>query len=207
MERVGILALQGDVGSHAEALRALGVDARAVRRPGDLDPLDALILPGGESTAISLLLRSSGLDEPLRRRLDDGLPAFGTCAGMILLARHIRAGRPDQRPYGAIDVTVKRNAFGRQVQSFETDLDVTGLDRPFHAVFIRAPAVEEIGPGVEVLARVAATDGSEPAVLCRQGRVMVSAFHPELSGDTRLHELFLERAFAPVTPETSCATN
>lgn len=195
MRRVGVLALQGDIGEHAEVLRDLGVDPVAVRRPADLDRVDALVLPGGESTAISLLLRSSGLDEPLGQRLQDGLPAFGTCAGMILLSREIRDGRPDQVRYGAIDTVVRRNAFGRQVQSFETDLTVDGLDEPFHAVFIRAPAVDDAGPGVEVLARVPTADGREPAVLCRQGRVLVSAFHPELSGDGRLHSLFLDHAF------------
>lgn len=194
MERVGILALQGDFSEHADALRSLGVEPVAVRLPADLDRVEALVLPGGESTAISLLLQSSGLAQPLRRRLDVGLAAFGTCAGMILLSRQIRDGRPDQLRFGAIDTTVRRNAFGRQVQSFETDLEVAGLETPFHAVFIRAPAVEETGAGVEVLARVKAADGSEPAVLCRQGPVLVCSFHPELAGDPRLHQLFLETA-------------
>ncbi len=192
--RVGILALQGAVGEHTEAFRALQVDALPVRTPAHLDMVDMLVLPGGESTTMSLLLESSGLIGPLRERLDGGMPAFGTCAGMILLADDIRDGRPDQHQLGAIDITVRRNAFGRQVQSFETDLDVEGLDRPFHAVFIRAPAVERVGDGVEVLASVEGRDGAPRAVLCRRGPILVAAFHPELSGDPRLHELFLEGA-------------
>jgi pyridoxal 5'-phosphate synthase pdxT subunit len=193
VHRIGILALQGDIGEHAEVLRGLGFEPVAVRAPADLDPLDMLVLPGGESTAVSLLLGSSGLVEPLQKRLKAGLPVFGTCAGMILLAREIRDGRPDQHQLGAIDITVRRNAFGRQIHSFETDLDVEGLDRPVHAVFIRAPMVERVGEGVEVLAEVEVA-GARRAVVCRQGPVLVTAFHPELSADTRLHELFLEGA-------------
>ncbi|HEY4377678.1 MAG TPA: pyridoxal 5'-phosphate synthase glutaminase subunit PdxT, partial [Acidimicrobiales bacterium] len=156
---------------------------------------EALILPGGESTTISMLLESSGLAEPLAERLAAGLPTFGTCAGMILLAKTVLDGRADQRAYGAIDVTVRRNAFGRQVDSFEADLAVDGLDRgPFHAVFIRAPFVEAVGDGVEVLASV----GGHP-VLCRQGAVFVSAFHPELTADLRLHAAFLQ-SFTAATP-------
>ena len=198
--RIGILALQGAVEAHAQAFRALGVEAGAVRTPADLDPVDMLVLPGGESTTMSLLLESSGLTEPLRRRLDAGMPAFGTCAGMILLADDILDGRPDQVQFGAIDITVRRNAFGRQVDSFETELDVSGLDSPFHAVFIRAPVVERIGPGVEVLATVEGADGRPQPVLCRQGAILVAAFHPELSGDPRLHKVFLDGALrAPST--------
>ena len=192
--RVGILALQGAVDKHVEAFRSLGVEARPVRTRTDLDAVDMLVLPGGESTTMSLLLDSSGLIDPLLERLDDGMPAFGTCAGMILLADDIRDGRPDQLQLGAIDITVRRNAFGRQIQSFETDLEIDGLEHPFHAVFIRAPAVERVGEGVEVLARVEGTDGEERAVLCRRGPIMVAAFHPELSGDARLHRLFLDSA-------------
>ena len=192
--RVGILALQGAVDEHVEAFRSLGVEARPVRTRADLDSVDMLVLPGGESTTMSLLLDSSGLIEPLRERLESGMPAFGTCAGMILLADQIRDGRPDQHQLGAIDITVRRNAFGRQIQSFETELDVEGLDRPFHAVFIRAPAVERVGDGVEVLAEVEGSDGTRRAVLCRRGPILVAAFHPELSGDPRLHEVFLEGA-------------
>ncbi len=194
MHRVGILALQGDVREHEQALHALGVTPVAVRVPADLDSVGMIVIPGGESTTISMLLRSSALMEPLRARLREGLPAFGTCAGMILLADDIEGGRPDQVQLSAIDITVRRNAFGRQVQSFETDLEIDGLGQPFHAVFIRAPAVERVGPGVEVLARVAGPDGTLKPVLCRRGTILVAAFHPELSGDPRLHELFLEGA-------------
>lgn len=184
--KVGLLALQGAIGPHADALASLGVATVEVRTPVHLDEVDALVVPGGESTTMSKLLVTSGLDEPLRQRLADGLPAFGTCAGMIVLAGAVLDGRADQRSFGAIDITVRRNAFGRQVDSFEADLDVDGLDNPFHAVFIRAPFVEAAGPSVEVLATV---DGHP--VLCRQGRVLVSAFHPELTPDARLHRLFL----------------
>ncbi|MCU1369462.1 MAG: glutamine amidotransferase [Ilumatobacteraceae bacterium] len=186
---VGLLALQGAIGPHADALRALGATPVEVRTPDQLAAVDALIIPGGESTTMSKLLDTSGLAQPLRDRLADGLPTFGTCAGMIVLARTVLDGRADQNSYDGIDVTVRRNAFGRQVDSFEADLAIDGLDTPFHAVFIRAPFVEEVGEGVEVLASV---DGHP--VLCRQGRVMVSAFHPELTGDLRLHEQFLQLA-------------
>ena len=186
--KVGVLALQGDVREHAAALDAAGADAVAVRRPDDLAALDAIVLPGGESTTMSLLLQSSNLFEPLAERLADGLPALGTCAGMILLAADVLDGRPDQRSFGAIDVGVRRNGFGRQVDSFEADLDIAGVPGgPVPAVFIRAPYVERVGDGVEVLADV---DGRP--VVCRQGAVLVTSFHPELTDDVRLHRLFLE---------------
>ena len=185
--RVGVLALQGASAAHADALRRLGAEAVEVRTPAQLDGVDGVVLPGGESTTISFLLDSNELREPLAERLADGLPAFGTCAGMILLATDVLDGRPDQRSFGVIDLAVRRNAFGRQLDSFEADLDVTGLDEPFHAVFIRAPGVEATGEGVEVLAEV---DGQ--AVLCRQGAIMVSSFHPELTDDLRLHQMFLD---------------
>jgi 5'-phosphate synthase pdxT subunit len=185
--KVGVLALQGATRPHRGVLEALGAEAVEVRTPADLAGVDAVIVPGGESTTISMLLDSSGLREPLAERLDGGLPAFGTCAGMILLASEVLDGRPDQRSLGTVDITVRRNAFGRQNESFEADLDVVGLDGPFHAVFIRAPFVERAGEGVEVLATV---DGHP--VLCRSGRVLVSSFHPELGDDLRLHTLFLE---------------
>jgi len=187
--KVGVLALQGDVAEHASALTDCGAHVVEVRSPGQLAGLDGLVLPGGESTTISKLLELAGLFEPLAERLAEGMPAFGTCAGMILLAVGVVDGRPDQRSFGAIDIGVRRNAFGRQVRSFEASLDVDGIGggAPFDAVFIRAPVVERVGPGVEVLAGV---DGRP--VLCRQGPVLVSAFHPELSEDTRLHRLFLD---------------
>ena len=190
MAKIGVLALQGDVGEHLAALSELGADAIAIKQPEALDAVDALVLPGGESTTMSLLLESSALFDPIAARLADGMPAFGTCAGMILLATDVLDGRPDQRFFGAIDITVRRNAFGRQVDSFETALAVTGVvdpDRGVDAVFIRAPFVERAGDGVEVLATV---DGHP--VLCRQGNVLVAAFHPELSDDLRVHELFLD---------------
>ncbi|MBV9042205.1 MAG: pyridoxal 5'-phosphate synthase glutaminase subunit PdxT [Acidimicrobiia bacterium] len=183
--KVGVLALQGDVSEHAQTLSDLGADPVEVRTPDALAAIDALILPGGESTTMSMLLESSGLFEPIASRLDDGMPAFGTCAGMILLAKDVLDGRADQRSFGVLDIAVRRNAFGRQVDSFESELDVDGLGT-VHAVFIRAPYVERVGDGVEVLARV-----DDHPVLCREGRVFAAAFHPELSGDLRLHELFL----------------
>lgn len=188
---------------HLAGLGALGAHAVPVRRPDQLAEVDGLVLPGGESTTMSMLLESSGLLAPLRRRLAGGMPAFGTCAGMILLARRVLDGRPDQQQLDAIDITVRRNAFGRQIESFETDLDVAGLDtdgraepEPLHAVFIRAPLVEAVGPGVDVLATVEAPGGGRRPVVCRQGPVLVAAFHPELSGDWRLHRWFLANLVA-----------
>jgi 5'-phosphate synthase pdxT subunit len=186
--RVGVLALQGAFAAHARVLTELGADAAEVRRPDQLEQVDALVMPGGESTTMSLLLESSGLFEPLAKRLADGLPVLGTCAGMILLAGDVIDGRSDQRSFAAIDVTVRRNAYGRQVDSFETDLAIPDVGpEPFHAVFIRAPWIERAGPDVEVLAEL---DGH--AVLARQGPVTVASFHPELSGDPRIHDRFLQ---------------
>ena len=193
---VGVLALQGASGLHVEVLEGLGAVAVEVRTPADLDLVDALIIPGGESTTISKLLDLNGLFEPVQHRLAHGMAALGTCAGMILLAASILDGRDDQRSFDAIDIDVRRNAFGRQIDSFEADLPVQGLDRPLHAVFIRAPLVERVGAGVEVLARV---DGR--AVCCRQGAVMVSSFHPELSADTRIHRMFLASVSAATDTE------
>lgn len=185
--RVGVLALQGAFGAHARVLTELGASPREVRTPDDLACVDALVMPGGESTTMSMLLESSGLFDPLAERIGQGMAVFGTCAGMILLAVDVLDGRPDQRCFGAVDVSVRRNAYGRQVDSFEADLAVDGLDAPFHAVFIRAPGVERCGPGVEVLAFHEGVP-----VLARQGAVTVASFHPELSGDARLHEQFLQ---------------
>ncbi len=189
---VGVLALQGDFREHLRLLRSLGAEATEVRVPSDLYEVGSLVVPGGESTTMSLLLESSGLLEPLAGRLAAGMPALGTCAGMILLAGEIVDGRSDQHCFGAIDISVRRNAFGRQRDSFEAELDVDGLALPLHAVFIRAPVVERVGPEVEVLATVQMGDGHEKPVVCRQGPVLVSSFHPELVGDPRLHELFLQ---------------
>ena len=191
--KVGVLALQGASARHVEALAALGAHPVEVRGPADLAGVEALVLPGGESTTMSHLLETSGLFDPLTVRLAAGLPVFGTCAGMILLAAEVLDGRPDQRSFGAVDVDVRRNAFGRQVDSFEADLAVAGLPGGgFPATFIRAPVVERVGDGVEVLATVAISGarGTRP-VLCRQGAVLVAAFHPELSDDLRLHQQFL----------------
>jgi len=182
------VALQGDVAEHAAALAEVGASTREVRVEADLSDIEALVLPGGESTTMSLLVDSSGLREPLAARIAQGIPVFGTCAGMILLASEVLDGRPDQRSFGAIDISVRRNAFGRQVDSFETELDIPAAGAaPFAAVFIRAPIVERAGEAVEILAEV----GGRP-VLCRQGSVTVAAFHPELSADRRLHELFIK---------------
>lgn len=185
---IGILALQGAVDLHARSLARLGIVAVEVRTPAQLDLVDALVLPGGESSAISKLLVLNGLFDPLQQRLREGMPALGTCAGMILLATGILDGRADQRCLRAIDIDVRRNAFGRQNESFETDLAVEGVEgSDVHAVFIRAPVVERVGSGVEVLATI--EDGR--AVACRQGGVIVTSFHPELGDDLRVHELFL----------------
>jgi 5'-phosphate synthase pdxT subunit len=184
---IGVLALQGAFRAHARALAELGVTAREVRTPEHLAAVDALVMPGGESTTMSRLLTSSGLFDQIKARASEGMAVFGTCAGMILLATEVLDGRPDQRSFGVVDLTVRRNGYGRQLDSFETELDVAGLDRPFHGVFIRAPRVESVGPAVEVLA----THGGDP-VLVRQGRIMAASFHPELTADSRLHERFVE---------------
>jgi len=186
--RVGVLALQGAFAAHARVLADLGAEPVEVRRPDALESVDALVMPGGESTTMSMLLESSGLFDPVAKRLADGLPVLGTCAGMILLATDVLDGRPDQQSLAAVDLTVRRNAFGRQRDSFEADLVIAGIGpEPLRAVFIRAPWVESHGPAVEVLAEL---DGR--AVLARQGAVTVAAFHPELSGDPRLHARFLQ---------------
>jgi pyridoxal 5'-phosphate synthase pdxT subunit len=188
--RIGVLALQGDTREHLAALRDLGASAVTVRRSGELDAVDALVIPGGESTTMTHLLRDLDLLEPLRKRLADGLPAYGACAGMILLASEILdagAGGREAVPLGAIDITVRRNAFGRQVDSFEGDVSFAGFDDPVHAVFIRAPWVERVGSGVQVLASAAGH-----VVAVRQGRVLATAFHPEVTGDRRIHRLFVD---------------
>jgi pyridoxal 5'-phosphate synthase pdxT subunit len=184
---VGVLALQGAFDLHRQLLEQLGATAPLVRTPADLAGLDAIVLPGGESTTMSRLLTTSGLFDELKGRLIDGLAAFGTCAGMILCATDVLDARPDQRGFDLIDITVRRNGYGRQLDSFEVDLAVDGLGNPFHAVFIRAPLVERVGADVEVLAR---HDGVP--VLVRAARCTVAAFHPELTDDARLHELFLQ---------------
>jgi pyridoxal 5'-phosphate synthase pdxT subunit len=194
---IGVLALQGDVREHQRALADCGMPSTPVRRREELAEVDALVLPGGESTTMSRLLVAVGLMRPLRARLAEGMPAYGSCAGMILLCREVLDGRPDQRQLAMLDAVVRRNAFGRQVDSFEADLDFAGLPGgPIRAVFIRAPWVEQAGSGVEVLARVpdlpAAGNAAGRIVAIRQGCVLATAFHPELTGDRRVHQLFCE---------------
>jgi pyridoxal 5'-phosphate synthase pdxT subunit len=183
---VGVLALQGAFGAHVERLRALGAKATEVRTPPQLERVDALVMPGGESTTMSNLLGSTALFDPIAERLADGMPVFGTCAGMIMLADKVLDGRDDQRHFGVLDITVRRNGYGRQVDSFETELDLAGQTRPFHGVFIRAPRVEAVGPDVEVLS---SHDGDP--VLVRQGPLLAACFHPELTDDVRLHAHFV----------------
>ena len=188
--RIGVLALQGDVREHARALAACGADPVTVRRPSELAEVDGLILPGGESTTIVKLARTFDLLEPLRARIKDGLPVYGSCAGMILLADRVdTGGSPIEETVGGLDVMVRRNAFGRQVDSFEEDIEVDGLvGGPVHAVFIRAPWVQELGPAATALARSA--DGHVVAV--RQGELLATSFHPEVTGDIRVHRLFVQ---------------
>lgn len=194
--RIGVLALQGDVREHLQALAAVGAQGVPVRRPEEVDQLDGIILPGGESTTMDKLSRIFGVREPLVQALRNGLPAYGSCAGMILLADQVLDGTDDQQTFGGLDITVRRNAFGRQVESFETDLDldlVGESNDPFHAVFIRAPWVEKVGREVQVLGRVrhpSASDGEPIVVAVRQGSLLATAFHPEVSADLRLHAYF-----------------
>lgn len=187
MPTIGVFALQGDVREHLHTLTGLGADAIAVRRPEELARCDGVVLPGGESTTMAKLARTFDLLEPLRQRVAGGMPTFGTCAGMILLADRIEDGTADQETIGGLDVMVRRNAFGRQVDSFEEELTFRGLDAPVHAVFIRAPWVEEVGNGVEVLA-----ESQGRAVAVRQGHLLATSFHPEVDGDGRVHRLFLD---------------
>lgn len=193
---VGVLALQGDVREHVQALQACGVRAVPVRRERELDGLDGLVLPGGESTTMSRLLGVFGLFDPLRAAIGAGLPVYGSCAGMILLASRILDTRPDARHLDALDVTVRRNAFGRQVESFETDLQFTGITGdgapPLRAVFIRAPWVEEAGRGVEILATVPSGPAAGRIVAVRQRNVLATSFHPEVTGDLRVHRHFVD---------------
>ena len=189
---IGVLAVQGDVREHVRVLTALGARAHGVRRASELTDLDGLVIPGGESTTMSKLARTFGVLDPLRARVGGGLPAFGTCAGMILLADHIEGGIVWQETIGGLDVVVRRNAFGRQVDSFEADLDVVGFEEPFHAMFIRAPWVEKVGDDVEVVARARLADGGVRIVAVRQGSLLATSFHPEITGDRRIHELFVD---------------
>lgn len=187
-----MFALQGDVREHLHALDRLGVEAFGVRRPEELARCDGFVIPGGESSTMAKLARAFDLFEPLRERIHDGMPTFGTCAGMIMLAEKIEDGVVGQETLGGLDVLVRRNAFGRQVDSFETDLDMVGVDGPVHAVFIRAPWVESVSDGVEVLARVEGGEADGRIVAVRQRAVMATSFHPEVTGDDRVHRSFVE---------------
>ena len=190
---VGVLALQGDFREHENSLRTCGVATRRLRSPDDLEGIDALVVPGGESTTMSNLALRWGLMEPLRALVRGGLPAYGSCAGMIMLADRIEGGRPDQETIGGLDVTVLRNAFGRQVDSFEADLSIPAFgEAPLHAVFIRAPWVDQVGDAVEVLGTIPSGPAAGRIVAVRQGHLLATSFHPELTGDTRVHEYFVE---------------
>ncbi|GAA5188867.1 pyridoxal 5'-phosphate synthase glutaminase subunit PdxT [Rugosimonospora acidiphila] len=190
---VGVLALQGDVREHLRALVECGVNARSVRRPEELDAVDALIIPGGESTTISKLAIEFGLADPVRKRIGEGMPAYGSCAGMIMLAGEVLDGRPDQESFAGIDMTVRRNAFGRQVDSFEAPVRLDGVGGPaFHAVFIRAPWVERVGGDVQVIGTIEDGPAAGRIVAVRQGNLLATAFHPELTGDLRVHRLFVD---------------
>ncbi|MFG2168131.1 pyridoxal 5'-phosphate synthase glutaminase subunit PdxT [Micromonospora chersina] len=208
---IGVLALQGDVREHVAALAGAGADARPVRRPAELDAVDGLVIPGGESTTISKLVDIFEMREPIDKRIAGGMPVYGSCAGMIMLAAEVLDGRPDQRGFAGIDMTVRRNAFGRQVDSFEAPVEIAGVEgEPFHAIFIRAPWVERVGAGVEVLGRVTDDGSSSPSgvrraelesslgpaagriVAVRQGHLVATSFHPELTGDLRLHRYFVD---------------
>ena len=189
---IGVLALQGDVREHLAALERVGAAGRAVRREAELDGLHGIVLPGGESTTMDKLMRAFGLRDPLRAALGAGLPAYGSCAGMILLAARVLDGPADQETRGGIDMTVRRNAFGRQVASFEGDVEMAGVaGGPLHGVFIRAPWVEDVGPEVAVLARVEEGEAAGRIVAVRQGSLLATSFHPEMTGDGRVHELFV----------------
>jgi 5'-phosphate synthase pdxT subunit len=189
---IGVLALQGDVREHRAMLERAGAATVAVRRPSELAEVDGIVLPGGESTTMYKLARTFDLFEPLRDAIRGGLPAFGTCAGMIMLADHIEGGVAGQETIGGLDVVVRRNAFGRQVDSFEADLDVTGFAAPFHAMFIRAPWVEKVGQDVEVVAKVATGEAVGRIVAVRQATLLATSFHPEITGDPRIHTLFVD---------------
>lgn len=191
MTRVGVLALQGDVREHLAALSRVGVTSLSIRRESELHDLDGLVIPGGESTAMWKIARAFDLLDPLRKAVQGGLPTYGTCAGMIMLARYVEDAMAGQETLEALDITVRRNAFGRQVDSFEADLTLEGISGPaFRAVFIRAPWVESVGADVNVLSETL-VDGAPRIVAVRQGHIMATAFHPEISGDDRIHEYFV----------------
>ena len=193
---IGVLALQGDVREHLSMLEAVGARAIPVRRAAELDSVDGLVIPGGESTAMWKLAAAFDLFEPVRKRIADGLPVYGSCAGMIMLADRVLDAAPGQETFGGIAMTVRRNAFGRQIDSFEGPIAFEGLDGDLHGVFIRAPWVEQVDPAVEISARVTAGPGAGRIVAVRQGALMATSFHPELTGDLRVHGRFVEIARA-----------
>lgn len=204
--RVGVLAVQGDVREHINALSSLGVQVCGIRRPRELDEVDGLVIPGGESTTMDKLVRAFDLQEPLRKRIAGGMPVYGSCAGMIMLADRIAGARPDQETLGGLDITVRRNAFGRQVDSFEEELHIPAIAREttappghpsmFRAVFIRAPWVEEVGDGVQVLATVETGPAAGRVVAIRAGNLLATSFHPEVTGDHRIHQYFMQMVHA-----------
>jgi 5'-phosphate synthase pdxT subunit len=197
--RVGVLALQGDVREHLNSLSSLNVAVQKVRTVEELETVNALVIPGGESTTISMLAKRVGLMQPLRKFVQDGKAVYGSCAGMIMLADKILDGRSDQVTIGGIDITVRRNAFGRQVDSFETDLKIKNFEKDFRAIFIRAPWVEKIGQAVEVLASITTSNNQDHPVMVRQGNLLATAFHPELVKDNRVHEYFIQMAKSTVS--------
>jgi 5'-phosphate synthase pdxT subunit len=193
MMTIGVLALQGDVREHVRAITECGADAVPVRRTEELEAVDGLVIPGGESTTMSNLAIAFGLLDPIRKRIAGGMPVYGSCAGMIMLAGTVLDGRPDQESFGGIDMTVRRNAFGRQVDSFEAPVRIDGIGGgDFHAVFIRAPWVEQVGPGVRALGRITSGSAAGRIVAVQQGNLLATAFHPELTGDLRVHRHFVE---------------
>jgi 5'-phosphate synthase pdxT subunit len=197
--RVGVLALQGDVREHLNSLSSLNVAVQKVRTVEELETVNALVIPGGESTTISMLAKRVGLMQPLRKFVQDGKAVYGSCAGMIMLADKILDGRSDQETIGGIDITARRNAFGRQVDSFETDLKIKNFEKDFRAIFIRAPWVEKIGQAVEVLASITTSNNQDHPVMVRQGNLLATAFHPELVKDNRVHEYFIQMAKSTVS--------
>ena len=189
---IGVLGLQGDVREHCASLEQCGVSPLIIRRKAELEKVEALVIPGGESTTIAHLAQIFELFDPIKERIAKGMPVYGSCAGMILLADRVLDSAPDQRTFGGLDITVRRNAFGRQIDSFEVDIEISGLHEAMRAVFIRAPWVESTGSAVKVLATVMGSDGVNHPVAVRQGRLLATSFHPELTSDSRIHRYFVE---------------
>jgi 5'-phosphate synthase pdxT subunit len=195
--KIGVLGLQGDIREHCSSLEECGVEAQIVRRIEEISAVDALVIPGGESTTIAHLAKVFGVFDLIQQRIAEGLPVYGSCAGMIMLADRVIGATQDQKTFGGLDITVRRNAFGRQVDSFEVDIAISPLHETMRAVFIRAPWVESVGVGVEVLASVKGNDGTEHAVAVRQGPLLATSFHPELTSDNRIHRYFIDEVCKP----------